>query len=112
MTGTGTTISGTGIPGTPIPAGTVLDFDFEGTAEIGSDCTGFWNYNIKLKGTPGPLPGQFVERIVYSAGKDEILSMSIQSPLSKPMWVGLSTRLSHIPAPVAWPTAPAAAGSQ
>lgn len=112
LTGSGTTISGTGIPGTPIPAGEVLDFEFEGTVEIGSDCTGFWTYNFKLRGTPAPLPGQFIERIVYSPGKDEILSMSIRSPLSKPMWIGFSTRLSRVPAPVTWPAAPAATGSQ
>jgi len=103
MTGSGTTISGTGIPGTPIPAGEVLDFDFTGTVEITPECTGVLRYSIQLKGTPAPLPGQFVERFVYSPHNDQMLSMSIQSPLSKPMWIGLYARLGHVPAPVAWP---------
>lgn len=104
MTGSGTTISAVGIPGTPIPAGEVLDFDFTGTVEITPDCTGVLKYSIHLKGTPEPLPGQFIERLVYSPNKDELLSMSIQSPLSKPLWIGRYTRLG--PAPVAWPTIP------
>ena len=106
MTGSGTTISAAGIPGTPIPAGEVLDFDFTGTIEITQDCTGVLKYSIKLAGTPGPLPGQFIERFVYSPSKDELLSMSIQSPLSKPLWIGRYTRLGLVPLPVAWPTIP------
>ncbi|HLK69774.1 MAG TPA: hypothetical protein VKU19_40370 [Bryobacteraceae bacterium] len=104
MTGSGTTISGAGIPGTPIPAGEVLDFDFTGTVEITSDCTGVLRYAIQIKGTPGPLPGQFIERFVYSPHTDELLSMSIQSPLSKPLWIGRYTRLGRVQAAVAWPT--------
>ena len=107
MPGSGTTISGTGIPGTPIPAGEVLDFDFEGSVQITSDCTGTWRYSIKLKGTPAPLPGQFIERIVYSPHKDQILSMAVQSPLSKPLWIGVSERLGNVPAALAWPDATA-----
>jgi hypothetical protein len=106
MTGSGTTISGTGIAGTPIPAGEFLDFDFSGTVEITSDCAGLLRYSIQLKGTPAPLPGQFIERFVYSPAKDELLSMSIQSPLSKPLWIGRYMRLGHVPSPVAWPDAP------
>lgn len=105
ITGSGTTISGTGIPGTPIPAGEVLDFDFVGTVEITPDCTGVWKFSIQLKGTPAPLPGQFVERIVYSPQKDEMFSMSIQSPLSRPFWIGFLKRLGTVPAPIAWPAA-------
>ncbi len=104
MTGSGTTISGTGIPGTPIPAGEVLDFDFTGTVALTPDCTGSWKYAIQLKGTPAPLPGQFIERFVYSAQKDEVLSMAVQSPLSKPFWIGFYKRLGRAPVPVAWPT--------
>ena len=106
MTGSGTTTSAVGIPGTPIPAGEILDFDFTGTVEITPDCTGVLKYSIQLKGTPGPLPGQFIERFVYSPYKDELLSMSIQSPLSKPLWIGRYTRLGHVPAPVTWPAIP------
>jgi len=106
MTGSGTTISAVGIPGTPIPAGEVLDFDFTGTVEITPDCIGVLKYSIQLKGTPAPLPGQFIERFVYSPYKDELLSMSIQSPLSKPLWIGRYTRLGLVPSPVAWPTIP------
>jgi hypothetical protein len=107
MTGSGTTISGTGLPGTPIPAGEVIDFDFEGSVQITPDCTGIWKYSIKLKGTPAPLPGQFIERIVYSPQKDSILSMSIQSPLSKPLWIGIAQRLGNVAGPIAWPDAAA-----
>jgi len=104
MTGSGTTISAAGIPGTPIPAGEVLDFEFTGTVEITPDCTGVLKYSIQIKGTSAPLPGQFIERFVYLPYRDELLSMSIQSPLSKPLWIGRYTRLGHAPAPVAWPT--------
>jgi hypothetical protein len=104
MTGSGTTISGAGIPGTPIPAGEVLDFDFNGTVEITSDCTGLLRYSIQLKGTPAPVPGEFIERFVYSPHKDELLSMSIQSPFSKPLWIGRYTRLGRMMGPVVWPT--------
>ncbi len=103
ITGSGTTISGTGIPGTQIPAGTVLDFDFEGTVELTPDCTGVLKYSIQIKGTPAPLPGQFIERIVYSPWSDEIVSMSIQSPLSKPMWIGTYKRVGRLPMSIAWP---------
>jgi len=103
MTGSGTTISGVGIPGTPIPAGEVLDFDFTGTVEITTDCTGVLKYSIQLKGTPAPLPGQFIERFVYSPYQDQIVSMSIQSPLSKPLWIGRYTRVGLVPAAIAWP---------
>jgi hypothetical protein len=104
MTGSGTTISGTEIAGTPIPAGEVLDFDFTGSIEITSDCTGVMRYSLQLKGTPAPLPVQFIERFVYSPRKDELISMSIQSPLSKPLWIGRYMRLEYMAAPVAWPT--------
>jgi hypothetical protein len=83
MSGSGTTISAVGIAGTPIPAGEVLDFDFTGTVDITPDCTGLLKYSIQLKGTGAPLPGQFIERFVYSPFKDELISMSIQSPLSR-----------------------------
>ena len=103
MTGSGTTISGAGIPGTPIPAGEVLDFDFTGTVEITPNCTGSWRYSIQVKGTPAPLPGQYIERFVYSLPKDEVVSMSIQSPLSKPFWIGVFTRMGRAPESIAWP---------
>ena len=103
ITGSGTTISGTGIPGTPIPAGEVLDFDFAGTVEITPNCTGSWRYSIQLKGTPAPLPGQFIERFVYSLPKDQVVSMAIQSPLSKPLWIGQYTRMGRAPESIAWP---------
>jgi len=108
MTGPITVISGFGIPGTPIPAGAVLDFDFvDASVEVTPDCTGIWKYSLQLKGTPAPIPGQYVERIVVLPQQDEILFMSIQSPLSKPMWVGTAKRLFQLPRPVAWPAAPA-----
>jgi hypothetical protein len=103
MTGSGTTISGTGIPGTPIPAGEVLDFDFKGTVEITPDCVGFLRYSIQLKGTPAPLPGEFIERFVYLPQKEQVISMSIQSPLSKPLWIGRYARLGRVPESIAWP---------
>ena len=106
MTGSGTFISGAGIPGTPIPAGEVLDFDFTGTVEINPDCAGSLRYSIQVKGTPAPLPGEFIERFVYSPRKDEVISMSIQSPLSRPLWNGLYTRLGHVPESIAWPDVP------
>jgi len=107
MTGPMTVISGAGIPGTPIPAGTVLDFDLVGSVEVTPGCTGIWRYSIQLKGTPAPIPGQYVERIIVVPQKDEIMFMSIRSPLSKPMWVGTAKRLQHLPTPVTWPAAPA-----
>ena len=30
--------------------------------------------------------------------------MAIQSPLSKPLWIGRYTRLGRVPQPIAWPT--------
>ena len=101
LTGSGTFVSGTGVPGTPIPAGEVVDFDFQGTVVITPDCTGVFRYSLTVGGAP--LPGQFIERFVYSPPKDEILSMSIQSPLSKPLWIGYYMRLGAVPKPVAWP---------
>lgn len=109
MTGSGSTISGAAIPGTPIPPGKVLDFDFDGTIEITPDCTGLWKYTVRIKGMPA-LPG-FVERFVYSPQKDEMYSMSIQSPLSKPLWTGFAKRLSNVPGPIAWPPAPVPSGN-
>jgi hypothetical protein len=103
MIGSGTTISGTGIAGTPIPAGEVLDFDFTGTIEITPDCTGLLRYAIQLKGSAAPLPGEFIERFVYLPAKDELVSMSVQSPLSRPLWIGRYTRLGRMPVSVAWP---------
>lgn len=104
ITGSGTTISGMGIPGTQIPEGTVLEFDFVGTVELTPDCTGVLKYSIQIIGTPAPLPGQFIERIVYSPGTDEIASMSVQSPLSKPMWIGSYKRIARLPMSITWPT--------
>lgn len=103
MTGSGTTISATGIPGTPIPAGEVLDFDFQGTIKITPDCTGILRYSIQLKGTPGPLPGEFIERFVYSPWTDKIVSMSVKSPLSKPLWIGSYKRIGLYPRAITWP---------
>lgn len=85
MTGPLTIISGAGIPGTAIPAGTVFDF-VGASVEVTPDCTGVWRHSVQLKGTPAPIPGQYVERIVVPPQNDEMLFMSIQSPLSKPMW--------------------------
>ena len=106
LTGSGTLTWGTGIAGTPIAAGDVLDYDMDGTVDLNQDCTGFWRYTVKLRGTPAPIPG-YLERIIVVPQKDEILSQSIRSPLSKPMWTSISKRISPIPSPVAWPQAPA-----
>ncbi len=79
----------------------------DGTVELNPDCTGIWKYSVRLKGTPAPIPGQYVERIVAVPEKDEILFLSIRSPLSKPMSTGTAKRISPVPTPVAWPQAPA-----
>jgi hypothetical protein len=106
LQGSGSFISGTGIPGTPIPAGQVLDFDFEGTVELSPECTGYWRFNFKPKGSPSPIPGEFIERIIYSHREDRIYSLSVRSPLSKPLWVGYVTRLSGFHLPLSWPAIP------
>lgn len=108
MSGSGTWISGAALPGTPLPAGAVIDFDFTGSVSINSDCTGSWRYTITVRGMPGPLPREFIERIVYAPQTDEIVSMSVQSALSKPLWIGSSKRLSKTPGPISWPDVPLA----
>jgi len=101
MTGSGTFVSGTGITGTPIPAGEPIDFTFQGTVEITPDCTGVLRYSLTVMGQS--IPGQFIERFYHSLQRDEMVSMSIQSPLSKPLWIGKYTRLGRTPASIAWP---------
>ena len=101
ITGSGTFVSAAGIPGTPIPAGIPVDFTYQGAIEITSDCTGVFRYIVSVMGAP--IPGEFIERFHYSSQKDEMTSMSMQSALSRPLWIGTFTRLGHTPAPVAWP---------
>jgi hypothetical protein len=60
MTYSRTYVSGTAIPGTPIPAGEPIDFTFQGTVEITPDCTGILRYSLTVMGTP--ISGQFIER--------------------------------------------------
>jgi hypothetical protein len=105
LTGSGSLSWATGIAGTTISAGDVLDFDMvDGTVDLNPDCTGIWHYTVRLKGMP-PLPG-YVERIVAVPQKDEIVFLSIRTPLSKPMWVGTAKRISPVPSTIAWPQAP------
>jgi len=101
LTGSGTFVSGTGVPGTPIPAGEPIDFTYQGTIEITPSCTGVLRYSLTVMGAP--IPGQFIERFFYSPQKDEMVSMSIQSAFSKPLWIGNYKRLGRSPDPVEWP---------
>jgi hypothetical protein len=105
LMGSGSISWATGIAGTNIAAGDVLDFDMvDGSVDLNPDCTGIWRYSVKLKGMPA-LTG-YVERIVVVPQKDEIVFLSIRSPLSKPMWVGTAKRISPVPSTMSWPPAP------
>jgi hypothetical protein len=103
LTGSGTIIWAAGLPNVGIAAGDVLDFDMEGSVDVGPDCTGVWRYSVRLRGVPGmpPVPG-YVERIVVIPQRDEIVFQSVKSPLSKPMWTGTAKRISQVPSAISW----------
>jgi hypothetical protein len=88
-------------PGTAVMAGLVFDYEMAGTVEVNSDCTGLLKYSLKMKGFPN-LPG-YIERFVLDPARQEMVSVSVQSPISKPMWVATWRRISPVAAPVAWP---------
>ncbi len=92
-------------PATAVTGGVVLDFEMKGKMEVNADCSGIVTYGIKLKGSPDFIPG-YVERFVLDLNRHEIVSVSIQSPLSKPMWITTMKRISHVEAPVTWPAIP------
>ena len=89
-------------PGAHVLAGLAFDWEMTGTVEVNSDCTGLMKYSMKIKGFPN-LPGLLIERFVLDPVRQEMVSVSIQSPISKPMWVATWKRTSPVPAPVAWP---------
>ncbi|MEK7407073.1 MAG: hypothetical protein AAB225_18530 [Acidobacteriota bacterium] len=90
-------------PGTAVWGGQVLDYELvDGTVQVNADCTGTLKYGVKLKGAPAPVPGQYIERMIIIPEKHEMASVSVQSPLSKPMWLTTAKRISPAPAPVTW----------
>ena len=93
-------------PATGVTGGVVLEFEMEGKLEVNADCGGVVRYGIKLKGTQDFIPG-YVERFVLDLNRQEMVSVSIKSALSKPMWITTMKRISHVEAPVAWPDIPA-----
>jgi len=89
--------------GTAVWGGEVLDYEFaDATVTVNADCTGVMKYAVKLKGTPAPVPGQYVERLVVVPDKHEAVTVPTKSPLSKPMWVNTMKRISPAPYPVTW----------
>lgn len=88
-------------PGTAVMAGVIFDYELAGTVEVNSDCTGLMKYSLKIKGFPN-LPG-YIERFVLDVNRQEMVSVSLQSPISKPMWLTTWKRTSPVAAPVAWP---------
>jgi len=88
-------------PGTAVMAGVIFDYELAGTVEVNSDCTGLVKYSLKIKGFPN-LPG-YIERFVLDPARQEMVSVSVQSPISKPMWITTWKRISPVAAPVAWP---------
>ena len=91
-------------PGTIALAGLVIDYAMVGTVEINSDCTGFLKYTVQIKGFP-ELRG-YVERFVLDRNRQEMVTVSVRSPISKPMWVMTLKRVSSVPAEVTWPELP------
>ena len=90
-------------PGTIVMGGVVVDYEMTaGTVEVNSDCTGVMKYTLKLKGTPDLLPG-YMEKLVLDLTRHEMVSVPVQSPISKPMWVTTTKRISPVPSPVTWP---------
>jgi len=73
-----------------------------GSVEVNSDCVGVVKYTVKVKGFPDPLPG-YIEKLVLDLNRQEIVSVSVQSPISKPMWISTWKRISSVPSPVTWP---------
>lgn len=113
VTGPGTSIQGAPIPGTPIQAGQVLEYDYvNGSIQVTSECTGLLTTFIQLKGLPVPPLGPYVGRIIVLPDRGEMVALSIQSPSSKPMWTYTLKRITHVPGPVSWPQAPAPAASR
>ena len=106
VSGPGTFIAGGAFPGTPIQAGTILEYTLDGTMEVTADCTGMLIYTMQVAGLPMPI-GPLIERVVVVPSKGEILLMSVFSPLSKPLWTYTAKRISPLPTPVAWPVNPA-----
>jgi hypothetical protein len=92
-------------PGTIVFAGLVLDYEMAGTAEINSDCTGLLKYAVKIKGFPEL--GGYIERFVLDVNRQEVVTVSVRTPISKPMWVMTMKRISAVPALVTWPELPA-----
>jgi len=91
-------------PGTIVLAGLVIDYDMVGTVEINSDCIGLLKYTVKIKGFPDM--GGYVERFVLDRNRQEMVTVSVRSPISKPMWVMTLRRISAVPAAVTWPELP------
>jgi hypothetical protein len=91
-------------PGTIVLAGLVIDYDMVGTVEINSDCTGLLKYVVKIKGFPDL--GGYIERFVLDRIRQEMVTVSVRSPISKPMWVMTLRRISAVPAAVTWPELP------
>jgi hypothetical protein len=92
-------------PGTVVFAGLALDYNMVGTVEVNSDCAGVVRYTVKITGFPD-LAG-YVERFVLDLTRHEIVTASVRSPISKPMWVMTMKRISAVPAAVTWPGLPA-----
>ncbi|MBI4908539.1 MAG: hypothetical protein HY820_33275 [Acidobacteria bacterium] len=92
-------------PGTVVFAGLVLDYEMVGTVSVNSDCAGLIKYTVKIKGFPDL--GGYVERFVLDVTRQEIVTASVRSPISKPMWVMTMKRISAVPAAATWPELPA-----
>jgi len=94
-------------PATAMVGGVAMEFEMDGTFEVNDNCAGIVKYAIRLAGSPDLIPG-YVERFVLDLGRNEIISVSVQSPISKPMWLTTLKRISYGEVPPGWPELPAA----
>jgi hypothetical protein len=89
-------------PGSIVVNGLALDYEMTGAVEMSSDCTGVIRYSVKLKGSADVLPG-YVERFVLDRNQQQLTSISIQTPISKPTWTTTMRHIANPPSRVAWP---------
>jgi hypothetical protein len=94
-------------PATAVVGGMTFEFEMEGTMEVGPDCAGLVKYSAKFEGIPTPMPG-YIERFVLDLARGEIVSASIASPISKPMWISTMKRISNSQTAIEWPEIPPA----
>jgi hypothetical protein len=92
-------------PGTVVSGPDVIDYDIaEGSIQLNPDCTGIMRYKLSttINGALVTIPTEYVERVILMTDKQEMITVSIKSPLSRPAWITTFKRVSTALIDVKW----------